>query len=59
MVLFMGFMDRCPGALRIAEAQFEHRDGRGHDAGRRDDRVEIRARGRLTRTMAPVARNAI
>lgn len=30
----------CPGKLRLADAMFEHQDGRGMDASRRDDRME-------------------
>lgn len=30
----------CPGYLKISDAVFEHQDGRGHDAGHRDDRIE-------------------
>lgn len=31
----------CPGALRVAEATFEHEHGRGHGGGKRDDRVSL------------------
>ena len=30
----------CPGKLRWDEATFEHDEGRGHDGGHRDDRIE-------------------
>ena len=30
----------CPGKLRLAEATFEHQDGRGMNASHRDDRIE-------------------
>jgi hypothetical protein len=35
-----GCVEGCPGVLRIAEATFEHQDGRGMDGGHRDDRIE-------------------
>lgn len=31
----------CPGALRVAEATFEHEAGRGHGGGKRDDRMSL------------------
>jgi hypothetical protein len=31
---------RCPGAITIHQATFEHVDGRGHGGGHRDDRIE-------------------
>jgi hypothetical protein len=30
----------CPGKLAWADCVFEHQDGRGMDAGHRDDRIE-------------------
>jgi len=35
-----GWAKDCPGALKWAEALFEHQDGRGMDGGKRDDRIE-------------------
>ena len=35
-----GYIKNCPGKLRLADAVFEHQDGRGYDAGHRDDRIE-------------------
>lgn len=35
-----GYFKDCPGALKLADAVFEHQDGRGMDAGHRDDRIE-------------------
>ncbi len=35
-----GRIKDCPGYLKIGEAQFEHQDGRGMEAGHRDDRIE-------------------
>ncbi len=35
-----GKIEDCPGALKLADATFEHQDGRGMDAGHRDDRIE-------------------
>jgi hypothetical protein len=35
-----GYIKHCPGQLRLADAVFEHQDGRGYDAGHRDDRIE-------------------
>jgi hypothetical protein len=35
-----GWVKGCPGYLKIAEATFEHQDGRGMDGGHRDDRIE-------------------
>lgn len=39
-----GWIRECPGKLALAEACFEHQDGRGMDAGHRDDRIEIGGR---------------
>lgn len=35
-----GHVEGCPGRLALAEATFEHQDGRGMAAGHRDDRIE-------------------
>ena len=35
-----GWVKECPGKLALADAMFEHQDGRGMDAGHRDDRIE-------------------
>lgn len=35
-----GWIKECPGTLKISDATFEHQDGRGMDAGHRDDRIE-------------------
>ncbi len=35
-----GWVKDCPGNLALADAMFEHQDGRGMDAGHRDDRIE-------------------
>lgn len=35
-----GKIKECPGALKIAEAVFEHQDSRGMNGGHRDDRIE-------------------
>jgi hypothetical protein len=35
-----GYIAGCPGYLKIAEATFEHQDGRGMNGGHRDDRAE-------------------
>ena len=35
-----GRIEGCPGKLALAEATFEHQDGRGMGAGHRDDRTE-------------------
>ena len=35
-----GKIGSCPGGLKLADATFEHQDGRGMDAGHRDDRIE-------------------
>ena len=34
-----GRVTGCPGALRLADAVFEHQDGRGMGGGHRDDRI--------------------
>jgi hypothetical protein len=34
------YVKECPGKLRLADATFEHQDGRGYDGGHRDDRIE-------------------
>ena len=39
-----GWVKGCPGRMRLAEACFERQDGRGMDAGHRDDRIEIGGR---------------
>lgn len=36
-----GLVKDCPGYLRLAEATFDHDEGRGHGGGHRDDRIEI------------------
>lgn len=35
-----GWIKGCPGKLAWAEAVFEHQDGRGMNAGHRDDRTQ-------------------
>lgn len=35
-----GWIEDCPGNLKLAEAVFEHQDGRGMNASHRDDRIE-------------------
>ncbi len=34
------FVSSCPGRLALADATYEHQDGRGHGGGHRDDRIE-------------------
>jgi|WetSurMetagenome_2_1015567.scaffolds.fasta_scaffold90674_4 hypothetical protein len=34
------YIKNCPGKLRLADAVFEHQDGRGFNGGHRDDRIE-------------------
>ncbi len=35
-----GWVEGCPGKLTLADAVFEHQDGRGMGGGHRDDRIQ-------------------
>jgi hypothetical protein len=39
-----GWIEGCPGKLRLADAVFEHQEGRGMNGGHRDDRIERNGR---------------